>query len=177
MTNRFKPGYLCLTATLEAKMKQHKIIRFILVAILLSAPVMAQMVDELEVREITEKYDLGITRAPSVPLLDLSRFTMNHSYGVTFFSSNGQSGSQALYNNTITYQLANPLTLTFNLGILHDPSAIWGDKKFSDNSVFLPSGYLDWRPSDNFRLSVGFERIPSNYFSQNRMGRYWYLQR
>jgi len=134
----------------------------------------AQMTDQAEVEKITQEYDLGLSRRPSVPLLDLSRLNMAHSYSISFFSGGGQSGSAALYNNTMTYRLADPLTLTLNLGILHNHGAIWGD---NNKAVFLPSGYLDWRPSKNFSLSVGFESVPAYYNGYYNAGRYWYRYR
>lgn len=130
----------------------------------LSVTAMAQMVDEAEVKEITAKYDLGLTKRPSTSFLDLSRLNLSHSYTIGYFSGNGFSGSRAMYNGTIQYQIANPLTLTLNMGVLHDPGAIFGDRKLSENSKFLPSGWLDWRPSRNFQMSIGFETVPAyNY--------------
>ncbi|MCP4567613.1 MAG: hypothetical protein GY841_08545 [FCB group bacterium] len=136
----------------------------------------AQMTDQVEIKEITQEYDLGLSRRPSVPLIDLSRLNMSHAYSISFFSGNGQSGSVGMYNNMMTYKLADPLTLTLNLGILHNPGSLWGDKSFSNDAVFLPSGWLDWRPSKNVSLSIGFETLPA-YNGYNNAGRYWYRNR
>lgn len=141
--------------------------------LVLPAMLPAQMTDQAEMKEITQEYDLGLSRRPSVPFLDLSRLNMSHAYSISFFSGNGQSGSMAMYNNTMTYKLADPLTLTLNLGILHNPGSLWGEKSFTNNAVFLPSGWLDWRPSKNFSLSVGFETVPA-YNGYYNAGRYWY---
>lgn len=125
--------------------------------------VTAQMADKVEVKEVVEKYDLGLTKQPTLPFFDMSRFDLSHSYSIGYYSGSGFSGTQGMYSGTIRYQIANPLTLTLNLGILHDPGAVFGDKKFSDNSIFLPSGRLDWRPSKNFMMSIGFETVPAYY--------------
>lgn len=151
-------------------MKRLLISAIVTTAMLLPAVGLAQMADKVEVREVTDKYDLGLTKPPSLPFFNLSRFDLSHSYSIAYFSGSGNSGTQALYNGTIRYQLANPLTLTLNIGVLHDPGSIFGDKKFSDNSRFLPSGWLDWRPSENFRMSIGFETVPAYY----RGGYYYY---
>jgi hypothetical protein len=63
---------------------------------------------------------------------------------------------------------------------MHDPSSVFGDSKFSENAVFLPSGWLDWQPSKNFRMSIGFETVPAYYNGYNRgyyynPGRPWYM--
>ncbi len=139
--------------------------------VIVPAMTAAQMADEVEVKEVTEKYDLGVSQRPSVSLLDLSRLDFSHSYSLSFFSGGGYSGSMGLYSGTMRYRLADPLTLTFNLGILHDPGSLFGNSSFNRSSVFLPSGYLDWRPSDNFRMSIGFETVPAYY---NHRGYYYF---
>jgi len=157
-------------------MKRLLISVMVIMAVSLPVMVSAQMADQVEVKEVTGKYDLGLTKPPSLPFFDPSRFNLSHSYSIGYFSGSGYSGTQALYNGTVRYQIASPLMLTLNLGVLHDPGAIFGDKKFSDNSRFLPSGWLDWRPSKNFMMSIGFETVPAynrgGYFYNP--GRSWY---
>jgi hypothetical protein len=144
----------------------------------LSVTAMAQKADKVEVKQATDKYDLGLAKRPSLPFFDLSRLNLSHSYSIGFFSGGGQSGTRGLYSGTLYYQLARPLTLTLNLSVLHDPGALFGDGRFSDNARFLPSGWLDWRPSKNFRMSIGFETVPMyydrgyDYYSGRSL--YWY---
>ena len=156
-------------------MKIWRYILPVLVIFCFSTVLMAQMADESELKEINEKYNVSLSRRPTLPFIDLSKFTMNQSYGISFYSGGGSSGSHALYSNTISYQLAKPLTLTFNIGILHDPGALWNDKPLGQSAKFFPSGYLDWRPSDNFQLSIGFEQRPVYYdgYHYYNPGRYW----
>jgi len=154
---------------------KHTIMILIAIAMLLiPAVASAQMTDEVEVKQITNQYDLGLGKRPSIPLFDLSRIHFNQSYSLSFFSGGGTSGSAGLYNGTIQYRLADPLLLTFNLGILHDPGSLVGsNSRFSNSATFLPSGWLDWRPSDNFHLQLGFEThtlYNDGYYSS---GRYW----
>lgn len=139
---------------------------FVTALIVLALPLVsaAQMADRVEAKEVTQKYDLGLTKPPSLPFFDLSRLHLSHSYSISYISGGGFSGTQAMYNGTLQYQLAQPLTLTLNLGILHDPGALFGDKNFSSNARFLPSGWLDWRPSKNFQMTIGFETVPASYY-------------
>lgn len=147
----------------------------ILVIFCLATISVAQMADEAELKDINEKYDDGLTQRPSLSFFDLSKFRMRQSYGISFYSGDGYSGSYAVYNNMISYQLARPLTLTLNFSILHNPGNLWNDKPLGESARFFPSGYLDWRPSENFHLSIGFEQRPAyydgNYFYNP--GRYW----
>lgn len=154
---------------------------FLTVAVMVMAPlmVMAQMTDQAEVKQITAKYDLGLTKRPSTPFFDLSRFHMTQSYTLGFFSGSGGSATRGLYRNTVTYQLADPLRLTVSMGILHDPTALLSSRGTSRATSLYPSGWLDWRPSENFRMLVGFESVPASWYYGNYgyggyygMGRY-----
>jgi len=136
---------------------------------------LAQMTDKAEINQINQKYDLGLSKRPSFSWLDLSKLHFSQSYAVSFISGNGFSGTQALYNGTIIYQLSRPLTLALNIGILHDPGALWGDQSLASTATFLPSGRLDWKPSNNFQMSIGFETVPvfyNGYFYDGRYG-FW----
>ncbi len=146
-------------------MKLMRIISMMALLAVLPLSAQAQMTDQSEVRQINRKYDVGVTKRPSLPLIDLSRLHMTQSYTMSFVSGSFGSGMQGLYQNTLSYQLANPLRLTLNMGILHDPSALVGNSQFSNSMRFLPSGWLDWRPSENFRMVVGFETIPAGYYN------------
>ncbi len=144
----------------------------VLIVFLIPALSFAQMSETSEVKQITEKYDMGVTKQPSVSFLDLSRLNISHSYSIGFFSGSGVSGSQALYNGTIQYQLANPLMLTLNFGVLHDPSALLGGQnQLGTGTKVYPSGTLDWRPSENFRMQIGFASYPAGtMYSPFNMG-------
>lgn len=154
-------------------MMKFRILITVGLAVLLTVPLLAQQIDRAEIKQVTEKYDLGLSKRPSLPMFDLSRINLSHAYSFGFFSGGGTSFSRGLYSGSMTYQIAQPLTLTLNLGILHDPSAIWGDKRIGNSARFLPSGWIDWQPSNNFRLSLGFETIPAYYHTGYGMtGRY-----
>lgn len=158
-------------------MKSLRYIATVLLIFAVPLSVTAQMTDQAEVKEVMDKYDSGLGKTPSLSLFDLSRINLSHSYSVMFFSGGGYSGTQALYSGTLRYQLARPLTLTLNLGILHDPSSIWDNSQFGNSATFFPSGRLDWRPSDKFQMSIGFETIPAGYYGNYYYpGRYWYFR-
>ncbi|MEZ5358178.1 MAG: hypothetical protein R3F48_05045 [Candidatus Zixiibacteriota bacterium] len=155
-------------------MKRLLMFTTILIA-LIPAMSFAQMSETAEVKQITGKYDMGVTKTPSVSFLDLSRLNISHSYSIGYFSGGGVSGSQAMYNGTIRYQLANPLMLTLNFGILHDPSALWGGQsQLGTQTKIYPSGQLDWKPSENFRMQLGFYSSPGTYISPFSLGGYDY---
>jgi hypothetical protein len=123
-----------------------------------------QMADKAEIQSVKEDY-LGL-KPVSKPfsLIDLSKLHFSHSYSFTFFSGGGTSGSVGLYTGSMFYEFSHSLSLDVQLGIAHDPSALFGNNVGTDAS-FYPAVNLDYHPSNNFRISVGFESHPGFYQS------------
>lgn len=91
-------------------------------------------------------------------LFSPNRFHMSHSYGVTFFSGGGQSGSVGLYTNTMDFRLSNPLFLRVNTGVLHRPFG--GPKNAPDDAQLVHGAELIYKPTKNFQLNVGYSSTP-----------------
>jgi len=103
----------------------------------------------------------GITAPQGQGLLGLfspDRFHMSHSYGVTFFSGGGQSGSVGLYTNTMDFRLSDPLSLRINTGILHRPFG--GPKNAPDDAQLVHGAELIYKPTKNFQMNVGYSSTP-----------------
>ncbi|UCC44231.1 MAG: hypothetical protein JSU65_14150 [Candidatus Zixiibacteriota bacterium] len=130
---------------------------------LLSASAMPQQADLASLREKTPTNLFG-TRPSFSPssLLDASRMRWSHSYSFSFFSGGGTSGSLGLLRSTMYYDLSEKLGLSLNLGVLHNPGALWSDSP-SNDAVFLPGFTLDYHPSERFRMSLSVQRV-SGYF-------------
>lgn len=116
---------------------------------------------------------LSLQGAPNpFSLLDLSRIKWSHSYSISYFSGGSSSGSAGLLNTTMSYEISRSLSLSVNIGVLHNNSgSIWGDSK--NNATILPGFRLDYRPSEKFRMSIAVQRVSGlypNYY--NRGG--WY---
>lgn len=99
-------------------------------------------------------------------LLNPSRFSMRQSYSVGFSSSSFGSQSAGLYLNTISYRLADPLTLTADVGFhtpFHStigPNAGGFRNPGLGSSLILPHVGLEYRPSENSTLSLHFFNGP-----------------
>ena len=78
----------------------------------------------------------------------------NHSFSVAAASSGYGFSTQSLYLSHLTWQLADPLQLKLDLGLLQStrPTGIPG----YDAPQFIGGGELSWRPTDNtlFRFSI-----------------------
>ncbi len=132
--------------------------------LILTGLAFAQMADKAEIQSAKEDY-LGL-KPVSKPfsLIDLSRLHFSHSYSFNYFSGGGTSGSVGLYTGSIFYELSRSLSLDVELGIAHDPAALFGNSGGTD-AAFYPAVNLDYHPSRNFRLSIGFESHPGFYQS------------
>lgn len=123
----------------------------------------AQHADVAEVRQAVSEEPLGQRPSPTpFSLLDVSRMSWSHSYSISFFSGGNASGSLGMLNSSMFYDLSPALSLSINIGILHDPGALWGSR--DQSATLLPGFALDFHPSEKFRLSLAVQRY-SGLFS------------
>lgn len=105
-------------------------------------------------------------------LLSSSRIRWSNSYAVTFFSGGGRSGSLGILNTSMFYELSPKLSLGLNVGVLHNPSSLWGDKK--SNPMLLPGMRLDFHPSRAFRMIVDIRSVSGAMYPYDRSAGFWY---
>ena len=92
--------------------------------------------------------------------LDPSRMTFSHSYSMSYFSSGSDGIAQGLFMETIGYRLSNPLTLTLNLGYLHQPYSSLDQGGAYQTDSFVGGAALTWRPKNNMFLHIEFRNYP-----------------
>ena len=148
----------------------------VVLVLAIAATASAQSSDEAKLKALAQSNSLGVKPAVSpFSLLDLSRMRWSHSYSISFFSGDGHSGSVGMLNSMMLYELSSKFTLGLNLGIAHDVGAMWRNGDGSA-SVF-PGFWLDFHPSDRFRMSISVQRYPGMYGPyayRNYIGpRYW----
>lgn len=92
--------------------------------------------------------------------LNPNRFSMRQSYSVNFASGSFGSTSAGLYLNTLSYKLADPLTLTADVGF-HTPlysSGGFSGGGFQDprlgSSLVMPHVGLEYKPTKNTSFSL-----------------------
>ncbi len=104
----------------------------------------------------------------SISFLNPSRFSMHQSYSVSFTGSGQGSSSSGVYLNTLSYQIANPLTLSMDLGFyspfysnvpgLADRTML--SKQGAGTSFVLPRIALEYKPTEHFSLNLGIINGP-----------------
>jgi hypothetical protein len=148
---------------MEGKLDMRLTLAIGVILILVAGLVSAQEADVATLQNAASSNPLGLKPAPSPSgLLDLSKATFSHSYSISFFSGGHTSGSLGLLNSSMLYQFSPKLSLTLNLGVLHNTGALWGSG--DREATLLPGFHLDYHPSRSFRMSVTYQRY-SGYFS------------
>jgi hypothetical protein len=97
--------------------------------------------------------------------LNPDRFSMQQSYALSYMSLGGHGFSQGVYLNTMTYQLANPLLISFQWGFLNQPLGSFGVPSLYNNGLFVSGASVEYKPSRNLSIGVQFNRNPSGYWS------------
>ncbi len=135
---------------------------FILFLLLCAVSVQAQLVENARIERIqsSPSHDLKPAATP-FSLLDFSRIKWSSSYSVGFFSGSNSSSSVGMLNTSVYYEFSPKLSLAMNIGIAHNPGAIWGDA--NNAATVLPSFLLNYQPSKNFSISVGMQTYQGRY--------------
>lgn len=99
---------------------------------------------------------------------DPSRLTMHHSYSLSYSSFGGQALSLGVYTNSLFYQLSDPLSVQFDLSLIHSPYNTFGPE-FGKNlsGLYLSRAQLNYRPMENMWLQVQFRQVPPLYWLGN----------
>ncbi len=145
----------------------------VLMVLLLAGAASAQMADEAEVQDYQATTAYGMSPAATpFSLLDLSRVKWSNSYSVSFFSGGVGSGSVGLWNSTMFYEFSPKLALTLNLGVQTNASGIYGN----NDANFLPGFLLEYKPSESFQMSIGYQKY--NAYTNPYFGRYrsWWVR-
>ncbi len=136
----------------------------LLVLFTLGSSALAQFTDKSEFDNIKKDY-LGLKPADKpFAFIDLSKLHWNHSYSMSFFSGGGTSGSVGMYTGSVLYEISPSLLLNLKLGVAHNPGSLF-DRSVNTDAVFLPGLRLDYQPSQNLHISIGFDSYPgSDYY-------------
>ena len=112
-------------------------------------------------------------RLQSSGLLDASRFSMSHSYSMSYMSNGSQSDMLGLYLNHIKYQFSIPLSLQVDWGYAIHPLEMNNpNPNVKAGNLTLPRVSLQYRPTQNMLLSfeyldlrgLGSQRSYSPYY-------------
>lgn len=96
---------------------------------------------------------------------DPARFSMGHSYSMSYTTSRGMGYSLGEYTNSMRYQISDPLSIRLDLSLSHSPFDSYGGKLGQELSGFrISRAELNYRPSDNTFLQIQFRQVPSSRY-------------
>ncbi len=99
---------------------------------------------------------------------DPSRLTFHNSYSLSYTTSGGKGFSLGTLTSSVGYQISDPLSLHFDVSLMHSPFGNLGGN-FANNisGVYLTRAELDYRPSKNTLLQIQFRQLPTLYWLNN----------
>ena len=108
-------------------------------------------------------------RTFGLSIFDPTKFNMDHSFSMSFFSIGGKGVSQGLYLNTMSYQLSSPLLLKLQWGIQNFPyNSLAKNNPAFKGGFFLSRAELQYKPNDKLEMRLQFNRMP-NYMYNSYM--------
>lgn len=99
-------------------------------------------------------------------LFSPENFKMNHSFSASYsaFGSNGLALST--YTNSMSFKLADNLNFQMDASIVQTPYSTLG-KEFENsiNGIYLSRAELNYRPWENFQVSLQYRNFPGGYYN------------
>jgi hypothetical protein len=92
--------------------------------------------------------------------LNPNRFSMQHSYSLSYMSLGGHGFSQGLYLNTMAYRFSDPLQVSLQWGVLNQPLSGFGVPGLYQNGFFFSGANLEYKPSRNLSIGLQYNRTP-----------------
>jgi len=136
----------------------------VVMMVCVSAPLMAQFKQQVESRPSVSE---SLVRSGNSGLLfgwfDPSRFSMHHSFSLSYMSAGGQGLSLGVYTNSLYYKISDPLDVQFDVSLQHSPYSSFGNTK-DFSGVYLSRAQLNYRPAENMLLQIQYRQLPSMYW-------------
>jgi len=99
---------------------------------------------------------------------DPSRFTMHNSYSLSYMTSGGKGLSLGTLTSSLAYQISNPLSVQFDVSLMHSPyNNLGGNFSKEISGVYLSRAELNYRPSKNTLLQIQYRQLPAMYWLNN----------
>ena len=148
--------------------------KIILILLLVSSVAFAQFKKDLE-KPIDIKG--GITNySPSSFLLGFinpQNFDMHHSVSMSYSAFGGQGIALGVYTNNMSYKFNDNLDVEADVSFVNSPYSSFGeDHAKSLNGIYLSRAELNYRFSDDFKVSLRYNQLPNGYYSPFGYSRY-----
>lgn len=102
---------------------------------------------------------------------DPSRFTMHHTFEMSYQTFGGQGMTLGTYTNSMSYRFAEDLDARADISMSYSPtnsfSSFGGQKSKDFSGIYLSRAQLNYRPWENVTVQIQYRQLPygSSYFS------------
>lgn len=115
----------------------------------------------------------GLIAQPSSSLFfgwfDSNRFTMHHTFDLSYQTIGGQGLSLGTYTNSMMYQFADNLNARADISMSYSPynsfSSFGGKGSKDFSGIYLSRAQLNYRPWENVSVQLQYQQIPYGYFN------------
>jgi hypothetical protein len=99
---------------------------------------------------------------------DPSRLSFHNSYSLSYTTSGGNSFSLGTLTSSVGYQISNPLSVQFDVSLMHSPyNNLGGNFAKNISGVYLSRAELNYRPSKNMLFQIQYRQLPAMYWMNN----------
>ena len=96
---------------------------------------------------------------------DPSKFSMSHSYTMSYTSFAGNGLALGVYTNSMMYRFTDRFNVQVDASISHSPYNTFGkDQQNNLNGIRLSRAEVNYMPWDNFKVSLQYRNDPSMYY-------------
>lgn len=144
-------------------MRNKNFVLLMLMLVLLPVLAFGQLKEQLQPQSFSQL----LTRPQGlVGLIGLNpkRFSMQQSYSLSYTALGGQNFSQGVYLNTMSYQVADPLQVSLQWGVMNQPLSGLGVPSLYQNGFFVSGASVEYKPSRNLSIGVELNRNPNGYW-------------
>ncbi|PID28425.1 MAG: hypothetical protein CR982_04430 [Candidatus Cloacimonadota bacterium] len=92
-------------------------------------------------------------------LLDMDRFSIDHSFSMSYSNSSKYSFMENEYVSGINYRFSDPLTLRVELAASYIPYSSFSMEDNMKASIYLKSATLNYKPSENVSISLKYSNL------------------
>ncbi|RPI06704.1 MAG: hypothetical protein EHM64_02035 [Ignavibacteriae bacterium] len=99
---------------------------------------------------------------------DPGRLTIHNSYSLSYTTSGGRGYSLGELTSNIAYRISDPLSVQFDVSLMHSPFNNLGGTFAKDMSgIYLSRAELNYRPSKDMLLQIQYRQLPPMYWLNN----------
>ncbi len=105
--------------------------------------------------------------------LSSDNFSMKQSINMSYSSFGSEGLAMGVYTNSMAFKLSNRLNVQADVSIVNSPYSSFG-KNFQNNlnGIYLSKAAINYKPWDNFNVTLQYRNVPTSYYSPYGYGYY-----